>query len=182
MSPFLQFRLWLRDGPAGERVLAGVGTVAVVALVVLALIPVTRRSDNGVTAATGATASANGSTPASGGAGSGTAPAKPGAANPGGRSSVAGGGTGTGGGASSPSASAGATGPCSGTKGSSLGVTPTEVKIVTTNISLGGSIGNGAFDIRGDLQAIAQAAADDINEKGGVACGRKIALKQYDVN
>src|SRR5205814_7647309 len=37
MTPFLQFRLWLREGPRGERVLAAGAAAVVVALVALAL-------------------------------------------------------------------------------------------------------------------------------------------------
>lgn len=71
---------------------------------------------------------------------------------------------------------------CTGMRASGPGVTATSVKVVTTNLSLAGPIGNSAFNVRSDLTKIAQALADDINAKGGVACGRKIVLKQYDVN
>src|SRR5204863_5138587 len=84
--------------------------------------------------------------------------------------------SGAGGGTSS------ASGACAGRTANGSGVTATEVHIVTTNISLAGPIGNSTFDIRPDLKEIAQANVDDINEHGGVACGRKVVLKQYDVN
>lgn len=180
MPPFLQFRLWLRDGPTGERVLGALGAVAIVALALLAVVPVARDSGTDTAAIAGASQSSGAPTgSASPGSGDGTAPKA--VAPSAGGSTASGRGTSASGATSGP-ATARDSGPCSGTKGSSPGVTPTEVKIVTTNISLAGPIGNGAFDIRGDLQAIARAAADDVNERGGVACGRKIALKQYDVN
>lgn len=51
-----------------------------------------------------------------------------------------------------------------------------------SNISLAGPIGNSTFDLRPDLENIANAIAADINARGGVACGRKLVLKHHDVN
>src|SRR4051794_6658725 len=42
MTPFEQFRLWLRRAPVGERVTSTIVGAAVLALVVFILIPVTR--------------------------------------------------------------------------------------------------------------------------------------------
>ena len=42
MPPFLQFRLWLRESPTTERVLAGLTALVVLVLVVVALVPVAR--------------------------------------------------------------------------------------------------------------------------------------------
>ena len=193
MPPFMQFRLWLREGPGPERLLGGIAALTVVALVVLALVPVGRGSDDtSVEAGAGAPAAANGATPAAAAGGTQT-PAAGAAGSTGGGgaggTTASGGATSGGGGSSGASAAAVGGGDasaagdaCAGRTASGPGVTASEVKIVTTNISLAGPIGNSTFDIRSDLAAIAKANADDINEHGGVACGRKVALKQYDVN
>jgi hypothetical protein len=47
---------------------------------------------------------------------------------------------------------------------------------------LAGPIGNSQFDIRSDLHDIATALKDNVNETGGLACGRKLRIKIYDVN
>ena len=196
MPPFVQFRLWLRDGPVGERVLGAFIGVVVLGLVVLGLVPVHRHERNGVGVRAGAAgASSAASVGEAGAPATGAAPgaagesggaAATGAAGSGGTGaprSTSNGGSARGRGASSAAASAGAAANgCTGTKSSSPGVTPSEVKLVTTNLSLAGPIGNSTFDVRPDLQAIAKALADDLNQSGGVACGRKVALKQYDVN
>jgi hypothetical protein len=51
-----------------------------------------------------------------------------------------------------------------------------------SHILLAGSVGNSTFGIRGDLHAISDAVIDSINKSGGVACGRKLVVKNYDVN
>src|SRR5205823_14466177 len=71
---------------------------------------------------------------------------------------------------------------CSGLTSSAPGITPTEVHLAMSNISLAGPVGNSTFDIRPALHAIADAVVDDINKSGGVACGRKLVIKPYDVN
>ena len=185
MSPYLELRLWLREGPLAERVLSGVVGLLVLALVALALVPVSNSSSAAQAAADGsgtgvvgigpvpvgtqrsagpsATPSATGA-PGAPGSGPTDVPGSVGPSTPG----VAGG----------PPPS----GPCAARAASGPGVTANEVHLVTTNLSLAGPIGNSTFDVRPDLAAIAKAYADDINAKGGVACGRKIVLKQYDVN
>jgi len=65
---------------------------------------------------------------------------------------------------------------------SAPGVTPTEIHLDMANVSLAGPVGNSTFNVRPDLSKIAQALADDVNQHGGVSCGRKLVLKQYDVN
>ena len=198
MPPFLAFRLWLREGPAGERALASIVGTVLVALVVAALMPVA----NGSSAAQGiepgsitpgsttvpsaaAAGKAPGATGGSVGAGSVAVPgsAGPSAAGgsraPGGGATAGGGSTG-GGGATTGGGSAS---DCSTSRTASApGVTPSTVLFDVANISLAGPIGNSTFDVRPDLAKIAQALADDINEHGGLACGRKVVLKQYDVN
>src|SRR6185436_3441235 len=47
---------------------------------------------------------------------------------------------------------------------------------------LAGVVGNSAFDIRSDMDKIANAIADDYNKHGGIACGRKIDVKTYKIN
>jgi hypothetical protein len=188
VPPFLQFRMWLREAPVMERGLAGTAALLVLVIVAIALVPV---GDDGggddpqaVTAggsvAEGATqqdaagAPAAGATPAEG--------ADPVAAS----SDTAGGGTTAT--ASSPGGATGAGGTaatadaCASPGASAPGVTAKEVRVALSVISLAGPVGNATFDIRPDIHEIADALAEEINKNGGVACGRKLVLKHYDVN
>ena len=183
VTPFLQFRLWLREGPVGERVLGAAGAAVLVGLVVLATIPVRDNDDGGVTGvvgtpAGGATAAAGaaptqapsgdaGAAPQASGAAPGTAGAS-GTSSTGGAVTAAGGET--------------AENPCSGLTDSAPGITATEVHIDLSVVNLAGPVGNSTFNIRSDMHEIAEAVIDDINKSGGVACGRKLVVKQYDVN
>ena len=190
MPPFLQFRLWLRESPLSERVFSGIAAVVVLMLVVVALVPVATRDDDAPTAlgATGAeptlsTGAASGSDATGADTGTGATGATgatddaPGAS--GGRAARSGG--------SSPAANgdaeAGATAEsCGGLVASGPGIKANEVFIDVSTISLAGPIGNSQFDIRPDLHDIANALADEINKTGGLACGRKLRIKIYDVN
>jgi hypothetical protein len=84
-------------------------------------------------------------------------------------------------------ASAPAAGPVAGSaactklQSSDQGITPSEVRIDVSDISLAGPIGNQTFNIRPDVHRIASAVADSINRAGGLDC-RKLVITQYDVN
>ena len=182
MAPFLQFRLWLREGPVGERVAGAAGAAVLVGLIVLATIPV-RDHDGGSIVAGGALGEATTKQ-----AGDDVQPAvDPDAATSPtatessalgvGRTSSSGGGavTSSGGGAT-------ATDACANLTASARGVTPTEVHIDTSLVYLAGPVGNATFHIREDSHAIVDAIVAEINESGGVACGRKLVVKKYDVN
>jgi hypothetical protein len=72
---------------------------------------------------------------------------------------------------------------CSGaTLTSGPGITPTEVKLDVATVQLAGAIGDSAFNIPPDQNGIIEAVANYINNHGGVACGRKLAVKIYKVN
>jgi hypothetical protein len=205
MPPFLQFRMWLREGPRGERVATAVVSLVVLVVAGAALVPVGRGGSAGAEqldaaggsapnasasgppaqsaagagattgAATGGTTGAAGAVPGAGGAAR-TAPA--------GGSSTTGSGSAAGlapGAPAGQSGGAAATG-CGTRTASAPGITPTQVHLDMANLSLAGPVGNSTFNVRPDLAKIADAIAADINEHGGVACGRKLVLKQYDVN
>jgi ABC-type branched-subunit amino acid transport system substrate-binding protein len=185
MPPFLQFRMWLREGPTAERVLAGLAGVIVLALVVVALVPVSSDDEADTLATGGAPAGAT-----EGGAdgasdavpGTPTGPAEPGAttATTAGASTSGGTGATTAGGSTAASGTAARA--CAALGASAPGVTAKEIRLDVSVVSLAGPIGNSTFDIRTDLHEIADALTDEINRTGGVACGRKVVIKQYDVN
>lgn len=188
MPVFLQFRLWLREGPARERVLAAVSALLALALVTYATLPLDDGADEAVEAsasdavgpsAEGPAASSSppsAGEPGAGDAGSGVLPtADTGSAGPAsGPAASASGGTSAGVGA--------AAGGCSGLTASAPGITPSQVLVTVSMVSLAGPVGNSAVGIRPDLHEIVEALVADINENGGVACGRKLVVKIYDVN
>lgn len=159
----------------GERVLAAAGLVVLLALLALALVPVHHEDADGPS---GAVLTTN-TTAARGGGANPPQASSPGA--PGGPTSSSGAAT-----VRTVSAATGgapsATDPCSGRAGDRPGITETTVKVDFTAVSLAGPVGNSMFHIRTDIKEIAQAVADDINAAGGVACGRKLVVKTYDVN
>src|SRR4051812_26121491 len=190
MPPFLAFRLWLREGPAGERTAAAVVATVVLAVLIAALVPVAEGSGGGSSLAVGSGGGATGgpggagaAPGAAGGAASGSSGAgAPGAAGTGGINSAGGtGGATSAGGAGAVGGPTSATG-CGALTASAPGVTSTTVQLDMANLSLAGPIGNSTFHVRPDLPQIATALANDINAHGGVACGRKLKLKQYNVN
>ena len=187
MPPFLEFRLWLREGPTSERTAAGVAAAVVLAVVIAALVPVARGSGGGdqTLSTLGGNGQVAGSQPGAAGtapggaAGVGTSGATGAGGATGGRTTAGGSAGGTNGGTTGGGSTAAG---CSGLGSSATGVTSTAVRLDMANISLAGPIGNSTFSVRPDMAKIANALAADINEHGGVACGRKLVLKQYDVN
>ncbi|MBV9042425.1 MAG: hypothetical protein JOZ68_15590 [Acidimicrobiia bacterium] len=192
MPVFLQLRLWLSQGPARERVAAGVAVAIAITLLILASLPMTDSGGghgstiasaggeaNGADVLGGAT-SANGATANGAGGTAGALGAS--GVNSGTASSTGAGSTGaTSGSASARTAAAGPS--CTGTLAASApGITPTQVSVDVSYVDLAGPVGNAAFSIRPDQQQIIAAAADNINKTGGVACGRKIVVKSYAVN
>lgn len=183
MGPFLQFRLWMRDGPLGERVIGATGAAVLVGLIVLAAIPVREPSGGEVAAVTGVAGTDGGASTATGpqraGSTTATGSAAGSAVGPAGGSSAD---RSTGGEASAGAGSASASGPCSGLTASARGITPTEVRIDVSLVYLAGPVGNATFHIREDSRNIVDAIVAEINETGGLACGRKLVVKKYDVN
>ena len=198
MTPFLQFRVWMRTGPVGERLSAGLAAVLAVAVLGWALVPLAT-DDTAQIAAGGEFGGSDVSGDPVGGVGDPTgsdggpsgadpsAPTADGAPSAGDQASGGadpgtGTGTGTGSdGAPAPQAGGGPAGGCDGLGASDQGVTAEEVFVAVPVINLGGSLGNETFGIRGDLEAVAKAATAGINATGGVAC-RKLRTKVYQVN
>lgn len=181
MTPFEQFRLWLRRAPVGERVVSTVVGAVVLALVVFILIPVTssgsgsssgdvvsvattttvagQPGDTSVTTAAAGPAggaTANGSAPTSGGGGGG------------GRVAVSGG-----------NAPAG----CKSPPGGDQGITSSEIRIAITITNIVGPAGNSTFGVPSveEQEQDYQLAIDDLNKRGGVAC-RKLVAEMTPVN
>lgn len=197
MPVFLQFRLWLHEGPARERAAAAGAVTLFVVLLVLASLPLT--DDDGTDVASGsptalATESGGAQAPAAGGttetgtagAADGATAAQPGGVAPtspsggtvgaGGTSAATGGTGGTG------TAATAADGACANLTASAPGITPTEVLVGAPIVNLVGPVGNTAFNIRPDYPQMIDAVVEDINRNGGVACGRKVVVKKYQVN
>lgn len=198
MTPFQQFRLWARRAPANERVSAGLATAVVLTLLVWVLIPT--GGGNGFTSTfpTGATATPNGSAAPSAAVGSvpgTTAGSVPGSSSasgavPGTTSGAATtGGTAPTSGGSTTGASTGTTttqsssGGCQSPPASGPGVTDKTIKIAIALTQIVGPVGNAAFNVaQPQLQQDAyQAAIDDVNSNGGVAC-RKLVPQYYKSN
>ena len=189
MPPFLQFRMWMREAPAGERTLAGIAAAIVVVLIGVALVPVAEDDGGGdETVAAGTAGVESGddadasAAPEAGATPEGGTGGDAGAAGPAGTGGTGGSATSGGGGGSGAAATGGAPAGCQGLTASSRGVTANEVRVALSVISLAGPIGNATFDIRPDIHEIGEAIAEEFNKNGGVACGRRLVLKHYDVN
>jgi hypothetical protein len=172
VTPFLQFRLWLRRGPNGERAVAAIAAALVLALLVWALVPVDDTAD---VEAAGTIAEAT-TTTVDAEAPVGEAPETgPTEATPSGTAGVAGRPSGT------TTTSGAPADPCAGLSASDQGVTKEQIFVAVPIIDLGGDVGNETFGIRSDLEEVANAAAAGINASGGVAC-RKLRIKTYPVS
>lgn len=195
MTPFLQFRVWMREGPTGERVSAALAALLAVVVLGWALIPLTAADTAQVATASGFGTSGP---PTDGGtlegvASSTTLPGGGADANDPPSSSPSGGGpasddrgsgtTGAGAqtGAAPGTTPAGQGNGCANLGATDQGVTAEEVFVAVPVINLGGSFGNETFGIRGDLEEVAKAAAAGVNATGGVAC-RDLRIKVYKVN
>jgi hypothetical protein len=188
MTPFLEFRMWLRRGPSAERVLAGLAVVVLAPLLVWAAMPPETNGANvaaGTSAAGAAGPSGASSTPSGGGEGGDAA------ASPGTVTTVTGAGGSAGAaatGAAGGSAGAAAGGPaaaaasrCPNLRATDQGVTASEIFVAVPVVNLAGAIGNETVGVRGNVEEVVNAVADAINDEGGVAC-RKLRVKVYKVN
>lgn len=197
MTPFLQFRVWVRRGPNGERIATGFAFVMVLALIVWTAVPL---RDDGSAVELGVSAE----TPTDQQVAATTAPSPteappdstaPESAPAGGIPDKAGGGSAGGSQPGGPAAKAGgpaangSTGagevptakPCSGLRATDQGVSAEEIFVAVPFVNLGGEVGNQTFGYRSNLKEVAEAAAAGINGEGGVAC-RKLRIKTYAVN
>lgn len=183
MSPFLEFRVWLRRGPAGERVVAGLAALVALALFGWALVPLSHGSsgaDNGSTALGVGAERTTKTTIADGATSDATTPTDDATSlTPGSPSGPDASGADTQDDTTAPTAVASKC--ASPLKATDQGVTAKEVLVAVAIISLGGDVGNETFGIRGDLEDVANAAAAGINADGGVGC-RKMVIKIFRVN
>ncbi|HVV74549.1 MAG TPA: hypothetical protein VHC43_00820 [Mycobacteriales bacterium] len=196
MPRFAHFRLWLREGPTAERWGAASVTLVVLALLSLALVPVSDGSG---------TATLNGPKPGTGFPAASRHPshghkrrAVPTPSTHGGNGKARRhGGKGTSGPSTPPVATKptkhghaskpgtphrSAADPCATTLTSAQGVTPTEVKVDVAIVQLAGAVGNAAFNIPNNQIGIVNAVTNYVNHHGGLACGRKLVTKIYKVN
>jgi hypothetical protein len=181
MTPFEQFRLWLRRAPVGERVMSGVAAAAVLGLLGWLIVPVTQGddSDDGFDggAAVATAGPENTTTTVAGPAGAAT----PDGATPTGGSEPGTGVTGSSGstGGGSRVAVSGGTAPagCTSPPGGDNGVSGSEIKIAITLVNIVGPAGNNTFGVPpADEQELDyKLAIDALNKAGGVACRKMVA-------
>ena len=197
MTPFQEFRLWVRCAPGGERFAAGIASALVLAVLVWVLVPSSKATDTaslfpsaattGASAPAGATGSGTGTTTTGlAGATSGSTTGVPAAI----------GSTGSTGGSSATGATSGATSGTTGaTSGSTTGngkscpsdtgngLTASRIKVAVILVEIFGPTANGAFGIQTVAQQKANytAAIDEQNAKGGVAC-RQIVPQYFKGN
>jgi hypothetical protein len=197
VSPFLQFRVWLRQAPGAERAGAAAIAAVLLALISLALVPAGgSHTTAGVTGATGGNSSAvsaasagpssAGQAPASGRAGVSSvsfagsqaatgSPAATGASSGAATNNVT---AGSGGGNGPVAAIAGSS--CGSLTSTDQGVTASEVHIDIDVADLEGQAGNNLVGIPSPQQeeAMFGAAVNAANANGGVRC-RKLVAKYY---
>jgi hypothetical protein len=180
VTPFLQFRMWLRRGPAGERVASGIAAVVVLGLIAWAAVPVTKHNDNqreDVSASTPGGEST--STTVASGEQTGAPVEAAVGARPGQARDASTGVTGP----SGTSGSATTANPCGDLRATDQGVTPTELHIAVILVSIQGSVGNslvgvpGPEDQKNDFEAVIGA----VNKAGGIAC-RKVVPSYHEAN
>jgi len=195
MTPFQEFRLWLRRAPGGERFAAGLAAALVLAILGWVLVPASKTQDTlsafpeagttGAPATTGGTgAGGSGATSSTGGvttggttgripAGTGTTGAVRGTTS--GTTGTTGGVTGTTGSTTGSSTGGGKTCPSS----SATGVTASRIKVAVILVEIVGPVANQTFGIATpeEVQSWYQAAIDQLNAEGGVAC--RTLVPQY---
>jgi hypothetical protein len=186
MTPFEQFRVWLRRASTSERATSAVVGTLVLGLVVFIALPVTTNhgdaANGGAVVAGETSASPNGqqsdwgSTPAAGPNGSSSSSAS-------GPTTESSGATGKTGGGNVAIAGGTAAAGCTSPPGSDQGISTSEIHIAVTLIEIYGPTANSAFGVpsAAEQQKDYEIAIDDLNKHGGVAC-RKLVPKFYVVN
>jgi hypothetical protein len=205
MTPFQEFRLWARRAPANERAFAALAAAVALTLLIWVLIPsggsggfkstfpgtAAGAAPAATTAATatgttsGITGGTTGGSIAAGTAGGVTAPTGTSGVTTGttdgGSTSASGGGstTGSGTGTTTTQGSSG----CQSPPASGPGVTDKTIKIAVVLTQIIGPVGNAAFNVADPTlqQNAYQAAINDINASGGVAC-RKLVPQYFKSN
>ena len=196
MTPFQEFRLWLRRAPGGERLAAGIASSLVLAVLVWVLVPTSNPADtltafpttepttgSGTTgsAPTGG-ASTTGTSGATSGTTTGTAPLGTTGTSTGstpGSTGTVNGTTGTVVGTTGTTTGGGKTCP----SGSGNGLTASRIKVAITLTEIFGPTANEAFGIQtvAQQQANYTAAIEEQNARGGVAC-RQIVPQYFKGN
>ena len=182
MTPFQVVRLWARRAPFGERLAAASAAAVVIALLAWLVVPGSGSGSAGSAALLQSTPGAAAlSTP---GPRITSPPAA--AGHP-----LTGGGFAPGTAVTATARPVGAPGPrvpSAGTgkaclAGSATGVSSSRIKLAVLLVSLAGPAGNGAFGIPAPAKqkAYYQAAIDEVNAHGGVAC-RQLTAQYYEAN
>jgi hypothetical protein len=181
MTPFEQFRIWLRRAPAGERIGSGIVAAVVLALLAFLVIPVTQSDGDEETQDVAAATSGETTSTIAG------QPAVTGPEAPSADGTIAGatGPTGavTGSGTRVPVAGSTAPAGCTSPPGSDQGISGSEIKIAITLTNIVGPAGNNTFGVPSvDEQELDyKLAIDALNKERGVAC-RKLVAQYYPVN
>ena len=199
MTPFQSFRLWSRRAPAGERSVAFVAALIVLALLAYLIVPAlngepavatglsapgTSTSSQPTTTSTGPRVKGHGPAASGPGAGPVNGPGA-GSTGVGGTSAGAGGSVITG--TSSDTEGSGpvgaADGSCQSPPGSDQGVTDSTVKVAVILVDVAGQANNTLFGTPSPAvqKQWYQYVIDDINAHGGVAC-RKIVAQFFNGN
>ena len=206
MTPFQQFRLWIRRAPISERA----GALASLALLVSGLVyvvlpghhptPVTvaDRSAPGYGVASANGPGSDGASPLEVSSPAANPVGTPGSSGSGtgGNSALRGGGSlagGAGAGVSSPGGTPGGghltgggsspTGGCTSPPGNDQGVSASQMKIAVTLVNIAGPAANNVFGIQSasQQQTVFNAVIASINAGGGIAC-RKVVPLYYQAN
>ena len=181
MTPFQQFRVWLRQAPAGDRIATATAAVIAAALLLWIIVPPGRASTS--TAGADASVTSDQAAPSTSPPTAAVAPVSAGGA----ASAEAATAVGTPGAVASPTpgntAAVKAAGGCLSPPGSDQGVTATEITVGVAISELAGPAGNAAFGVpSGDEQRAGyQAVFDGVNAAGGVAC-HKLVPKYVTIN
>src|SRR6266487_4232136 len=192
MRPLQHFRLWLRRGPASERVVLAVATLAVLALVSWLLSSIDAPTSRIATTVAGARtrtagphggSTAAGSTEATQTGSTGPAVAEEsgiasGSVAPGSRSSLTQPNV-----ARAPTLATSGRRGCAAAPASGPGVSGSQINIVVMLIDIVGPAANDVFAIpRTDQQQrFFNAVFDSVNDEGGIAC-RKVVPQYMNVN
>ena len=188
MSPFLQFRLWTRRGPAVERAVTAVIGTIVLGLLIWAAVPSGTGVD-GDALGTQAVGAAGGTAPGAGADGNAAAATDGGpstsvpAAGAAGSAATAGGARTTGSIAGGSATAAQAADPCADLHSTDQGVTATTINIDVVLFQLAGAAGNSFIGVPepAEQRADFEAVFNTINKAGGIQC-RKIVPKYYTGN
>jgi hypothetical protein len=191
VKPFFQFRLWLRRGPATERVLVAASALVAIGLFAWVSVPADSRGSVSLGSSTGsAAAPTTGGNQGTGGGG----PARQGGTRTGGLATT--GTTGGPAGTTGRSASGGAAGTTTGTIGttgatgptrrscptsSAVGVTPTTITVAVILLDLGTLNSFVGIPSVADQEKVYNAVINGYNAKGGVGC-RKLVPRYYSDN